>query len=553
MYKSPLCLALGIALCAAAQSPRPEIRGFVLEPGTNQPVAEAEVTLEYYGPKQPQIMPSPAKTTVTAKTDPSGAFSFRPDDIGYFYLRAKKDGYTQPGLSIGGPSNMLGFTLTAAEPEREARLYLVRPARVSGQVVDEQTRKPIPNLRVVAARVTNFAGYRTFMGSAGATDADGQFSVSGLAPGDYVVEIAPQKPQKERLLTKFSEDELKTVDQEFEHTYWPGGHGKEAANPVLVASGANVNVGVLPVKKTAYYRVHAHMPAASCRPGDTVSAFEFYQDSQFVQYTMNLAKAPCGNDLLITGFAPGPYRLILMLDGRSGAEREMASFPFAICDKNIEITVPLMRAIPLEGAIVAAERTKLPDLSNVTVWADPVGGIRTMDSALPVKPQEDGKLKLLAFPGADHRLEVRGLDAGHYVKEVRYAGIPVRDDLIPLSSSSGIDHSLTIVLDDKPGAVTGAVAKGDKPVSKPFLILAKWPLPAGRRFQPTASTTGDDAGKFQFGGLAPGEYRILALAARNDFDNQAPDTVERALATAKKIEIGASGFQNVALELTELR
>ena len=521
-------------------------------PGTNQPVTGAEVNLEYYGPEHPRIMPSPYKSVMTTRTDDAGAFDFHLDDIGYYYIRTKKNGYISPGLVAAGPRDNQEVTLTAEQPSMDVRLVLVRPGRVSGRVVDRETGKPIPNLRVSAARVSNFGGRKMFLGSAAATDTNGDFTVANAAPGDYVIEVRPQKPQKERLLTKFTEDDVAAVDGDFEHTFWPGGHGEEAALPVLLPSGGQINVGVLPVKKVEYYRVLAHLPIANCGPGDRVDVLEYRQDAQFAQYTNTIAQTPCGQDVLITGWAPGAYRLMLSVGGRKTGERLLASIPFVITNKNVEITASLERPIAVDGVFTLAEGANSVDLSKAAIWLDPVGGVRFADMAEPMKAGEGGKFSGIVFPVADHRVEISGVPPGGYVKEIRYNGVPIDGKVLPLNMSA-MAQTIMVVVDDKPAAISGTVMKGDQAVSKPFLILARWPLARNQVFIPTAQTTAGGDGKFQFGGLAPGEYRIVAVADRGEYENRSPGTVERALASATKIEVSAGGFQNVKVEFLELR
>ena len=62
----------------------------------------------------------------------------------------------------------------------------------------------------------------------------------------------------------------------------------------------------------------------------------------------------------------------------------------------------------------------------------------------------------------------------------------------------------------------------------------------------------DEEGRFSMGGLAPGEYRVIALT-REAYLAADPETVRRALAASPKIDVGASAVHTVTLELTELR
>jgi len=67
-----------------------------------------------------------------------------------------------------------------------------------------------------------------------------------------------------------------------------------------------------------------------------------------------------------------------------------------------------------------------------------------------------------------------------------------------------------------------------------------------------AGAQGDEAGKFQLTGLAPGEYRVIALRTLRRDMNSGTAALERALAAGQKVEVGQNGLQNVTLEVTEL-
>ena len=113
-------------------------------------------------------------------------------------------------------------------------------------------------------------------------------------------------------------------------------------------------------------------------------------------------------------------------------------------------------------------------------------------------------------------------------------------------------HKLTVVIDDKPGAIAGAVMSGGKPVSRPFVIARKWPPQAIQTPSGMAAAKGDEAGQFRIGGLVPGDYHVIALRSL-DPGTASQAALERALAAAQKIEVGPGNVRNVTLEVTELR
>ena len=212
---------LGLTMCSVRAQPVPgaqaEIRGTVLEPGTNQPVEGAKVSLFFLGPERPNIRVGTGMLTAAGdtRTDASGAFVLHPGRLGYYSVTAGKDGYTAPASSAGGGNSYQDVTLTAAEPSGTARLWLTQPAQITGFVMDDETGRPIPGLRVTAVRrrlMTGrwmFMGNRAGMGVPATTGADGQFTVRDLSAGDYVIGIGPQVNGKERIFSKFNEEDLR--------------------------------------------------------------------------------------------------------------------------------------------------------------------------------------------------------------------------------------------------------------------------------------------------------------------------------------------------------
>jgi hypothetical protein len=486
-----------------------------------------------------------AEPSSKSKTDSTGSFSFSLDKPGPYRVEAKKTGYSAPGTSA--TPSFVELKLTEAKPVAEARLYLVHPGEITGRVVDEETREPLANLVLNVAHASERS--RSLLDTASATtDADGHFAATGLEPGEYAVHIPPQTAPDKRVLTRFTEKDTQTVERDYESTYWPGGHGTEMALPLTLSSGATVDVGVLPVRKVPYYRVHVRGLVPNCDDGDTLHVTESVRIGGGVSIR-GLASAPCGKELLVTGFSPGEYRLILSISGRTGESRGTASVPFSILDKNVELAAPLTPGVTVDGVFLATEGAKLPDLTKTRILLHAVDFVGSMGEGLPVSPTPDGRFRIEGVRIVDQMVFLSGLGLGNYVKEIRYNGIKVVADIVTLESGDAT-RTLTIVIDDKPGVIMGTVMSGDKPVSQPIVVALRLPLnfssPMGM-----ARGRGDDAGRFRIGGLAPGEYRVIALRSVDPSTGNA--SLERALSAAKKIEVSPSGLQNVTLEVTDLR
>ena len=538
-------VAPGVAQQTSVTPARPEIRGFVLEAGTTHPVADAEIVV-YARESGPILINGGWKTTPAMKstTDYDGSFRFLLDTPGPYRVEARKAGYSAPGTNTA--ANSVELTLTAEKPVAEARLYLDGPGRLTGRVVDEETGEPIPNLLLRAVRKSGLGyGFRPD-GPSATTDSEGRFTATGLEPGEYAAEVRPQTTPEKRVLTRFTENDTKAAERDYEHTYWPGGHGVDTAFPVSVASGASMDVGVLRVRKVPYYRVHVRIPASSCEDGDTMYVTESVRTGQG-RSVEGLASVPCGKELLVTGFAPGTYRLGFSIRSQMLETRSSPAVLFSIVNENIDVTATLTLGVAVDGVFLAAEGAKLPDLTKTAIsLRGPIIGSR------PVSPAPDGKFRIEGVELLDQTVLVSGLSQGNYIKEIRYNGAKVGADMVTLESGA-LAHVLTIVVDDKPGTIFGAVTSGDKPVGRPIVIAQKWPPPSGPivSLWGVGTASGDDAGRFRIGGLAPGEYHVIAVRSVNPATSTA--ALERALSAAKKIEVGPSGLQNVTLEVTDLR
>jgi hypothetical protein len=82
------CFALAAA-CAWAQAGDPlDVRGLVLEPGTNLPIGGAQVTLYEFVEDQTRLIVRTVSATTT--TDARGIFQFHAHHFGDYFLEAKK-------------------------------------------------------------------------------------------------------------------------------------------------------------------------------------------------------------------------------------------------------------------------------------------------------------------------------------------------------------------------------------------------------------------------------------------------------------------------------
>lgn len=560
-----LCVAalVGVAQeTAGKKPPQPEIRGVVIEDGVLQPVADAEVSLIRLPSEGPRIISSaiPKDVIQTTKTGATGTFVFKVEKMGDYDVSVQKEGY------LPAPSSRTNITLSvsAEHPEYDVKFLVIRPAELSGRVVDDETGEPVPMLRVFVAQRRYFRGRVTQAGGAGGsatTDAEGRFVVGALPPGEYALrlgsrlygqgeaQIFPERAKygSARLLTDFSEDDLNAVTWDCEDTWWPGGGGLQAVSPIPLPSGATMNVGKIPAKKRRVYSARVSVLASTCATNTVVQV-----EVRGGWSSTTAARVPCGKDFLVRGLPPGSYRIEAVAEGGNRNTRERGSVPFDIVDESIKVSVPVIRGVDVDGRVVLAEGASTPDLKKLDLRLAPVGWVNNVDEVFN-KVDGEGRFRMVNVSVRDHQLFVSGVTNPHYVKEVRYNGFPVPDNVVPLDGRAP-SHSLEIVVDDKPAAIMGTVTVSDRPVNQPHVVLVKWPLNANDPYLFGMRTAnGDKDGKFQFVGLPPGEYRIFAVDAADRARLDEPGVLDRTLGGAQKVTLSERGFQNVKLELTETR
>ncbi len=374
-------LGLFVVLAAGlvrAQTVDPlDVRGVVLEPGTNLPVVGAQVTLYEFGEDESRFVVR--KVYATTGTDSRGTFQFHAERFGDYFLDAKKEGYIPTTAGLPGDSNPeaaeSSLNLSKNQPPAEVKFFLMRPGELTGRVVDEDG-KPVAGLSVAATTSVNLP---MFQQPKAITDQDGSFTIAKLTPDRYLLHISPKSGDSEIVMTTFTEDDRKVVDQDLGTSYWPGGADAQSASPIPVSPGASTSLGTITVRKAAYYRAHVSVVADDCR------TWQFSVNS--ATSPAHWVAIPCAKEFLVRNLKPGSYWFVLT-NGQDGEKNQQALVPVEITRENVDVTLTLTPAVMVSGRFVAVDDGKLPELKGVTIMATP-----TITGAFsePAQPDSEGK------------------------------------------------------------------------------------------------------------------------------------------------------------------
>lgn len=453
-----------------------------------------------------------------------------------YWVEVKKEGYNV------SPQYGVAAKLDQTHSTAKSTFTLVRRgSKVTGRVVDEDG-EPISNIRIVVQ--SPGPGLSNIISGTDATAvsaSDGTFTASDVMPGLHVVRVLPRTTGMPKIVTQFSTDDFEIVDQDIESSYWPGGTAQPSAS-IQVGPGGSASVGTVKLRKVSLYRAHVTVPHLECAAGEKLAFSASYSG----EVALNFPRAtPCTSDFLVSNLRPGRYSFRLEKDSPAPAKWAVASVD--ISNKSVEVALTLEAEAQIFGRFVAADGAKLPPLDKLKVSA---GGNATGPSALP--PDAEGVFVLTNLKFPDHKVAVGGLTKDYYIKEFRLNGASSPTDELTLGPGA---NQLQIVIDDKPGVISGTVTDGDKPAAEAEVRLYPKDLPPDRLPLPVSGSSlrTDQIGKFQINGLKPGEYRIVAWQPPPTGSRPGGfgDILAKLAALAQSITVERGGTANVDLKLTD--
>ncbi len=536
-----------IAAQAPGEKPDPPlgIRGVVLDGDTRQPIADVEVTLSRLKSGVTVITGDSFETMRATKTDFSGAFAFEVEQTEKprFQVRLSKEGYLQRSSSIAAAKNS---ATAVSEGEADIHLLLYRTNKISGRISDLELQQPVPGVKVSVLQGMWRLGQRWVFpaGGAATTDADGRFQLTGLAPGEYFLEVQSSAGKDEKITLAPSKEDVEKVELGYTRSIWPGSD-LNSAIPIVLTSGGDYAVGEIRLSRRPICRAYVSLRSTGCSADEKVSVM-LAQNGGGLYMLRARAQVPCNKEILITGLPPGSYQLDAVIPGTQRDQRRTAHADIEAVDRNLHVDLLLERGVDVAGKGTVPSEGAKAVLGKIKVGLSPTTGLPSA-SDTPGTVNSGGVFNLVNYLARDYRVEVNGLPEGLLVKQVLYNGGPMADGILRLERDAP-SHSLTVVLSDKPATVFGQVTGRDGPMKAARVVLVEGSVRPGEAgFAPKMSKA-DDRGGYRFGGIAPGEYRLFAVPPDTDLNPQ--DVLQKLLSRAKQLKLDEGGVQNIALEVS---
>lgn len=579
-----ICVAIGAVTAAtalaqtqtardprAAQAPPPAvgtgvIAGVITAGDTGRPMRRVRVTL---------TNSETSANLGTVVTDVEGRFRFTALTAAPLTLRAAKGGYLDVIFGQKKPgSGRPGTPIQLADAQKidNIQMQLPRGGVISGLVVDE-VGDPILGVlvRVWRYAIRNGSRELTATSNSGTTDDRGQYRVSGLVPGDYIVcavprdELVTLAAQYDALIARVQALEAARAQQAGRGGLMPPPPpppsliGPRPEDPqesyVMMCSpgttrmadaatitldvgeerpGQNLQLQLLPIARVSGRVVwnDGKLPIAGGSGGTTA-------DTQVHLVDLSAPNSPAGPRVIhvkadgsfsFTSVQPGQYTLEAHADvpmpgspapaaAPAGARAPgpvmtplWASVEISVAGQAVsDVTLTMSHGMNLSGHVVT-EGASPVDLSRLRVTALPAGPQYGEFNIPAARVEPDGRFTITGVVPGKYRISSAPGSAGAVIKSAVFSGVDTLD--VPIDVKPGVDIGgglLTAI--PRFAEITGQLQDGTgKPVPGytviAFPVDPRYWTPGSRRVQAVRPATD---GRFTLRNLVAGEYRLAAV------------------------------------------
>jgi hypothetical protein len=512
-------LAALAASCLAQDSNRGfYISGTVTNSQTGQPVKQALV-LAWVARSGDQLRQIPALT------DGAGNFSLTGLGAGTYSLTVQKNGYTSdPGLSA--VARQVGPSLDAVA------LRLLPLGKIAGKVTDTEG-DAVPGVAVRALRAVLQDGRRSFKQDRSVTTDDrGQYRLWNLQPGEYYIVAAGRSGGT---VTFVGPSSSGGVHEGFAPVYYPAASDRASATPIVMTPGqefaAHLKIAMQPA-----FRVRGTLRGASMREPVKL---ELLRGAGEVSANRVLVNAATGRFEAID-VVPGTYTLRAS-QGKGEAEIR-GERPVHVGRADVDgLSVELAPGVTVTGAVQGAQTVNARGqafMMRCSVSLVSIGN--DADIAPPIRgvSGDDGKVGIGGVHPGRYRVQVQAF--GGYVASLTSGPKDLRNGAEWVIGPGTSPEPLEIVLRTDGGSISGTIDDSLKALDGTGVLVA--PIAGGEAQRAAAYL-----GKFDFYGLAPGDYQVLLVRDIETIEFRNPELV-RGFKGGEIAHVTAGGKTTITLK-----
>ncbi len=493
-------------VCAAQAQPEVpagEIAGTVACAQTAVPLKNARISL--------RLDDGAGRSSRSTLTDGAGRFVLTKLSPGKYRLSVEKAGYRDRR------EEPLAISLDKGRKIANVDIKLWRAGAISGRVRDwDGEPLVLARVRAYAVRYSNEKPELESREEV-LSDEKGEYRISGLAAGKYIVAAWPPHPGA----PVYHSDAASTAEAQRLKLNW----GQELG-PI------DLQIPNRPAF-TVTGRVEDGSKETPCRK----CAIEAYRVDAFGMNLVATGSVSPTGTFVITGLAPGSYKVVGML---RGFQTLAGSRAVQIADRSLEgLTLVVGLGQAVTGEVIFEDPPADLKTDKITITAYGTG----LPAFWPIGAAEleagGRRFDMENLPGETYRFEVSSLPAGGYLKSLRVSRqeLPAPELMVP---GDGPLSGVSAVIAFDGASLSGRVKlarqeTGDQPTIEARVALL--PQDGQSRYLTHRYALSDSAGTFSFEGVPPGAYTIYAVPGHSTAELSDPDVRRTLEAYARNLEL----------------
>ncbi len=522
----------GAAPGRSAPTGQGAIEGTVVNEATRAPVRGAQIVVGSETGVPPTV------------TDANGRFTFRNLPPGTYFLVAQHPEF--PLITTGlAASHPLTVTLMADEQQRGLVISLAPGGSITGRILNEDG-KPAAGCHTQALQYApGQPGSALYAPHSATSDGRGEYRIPGLAKGHYYVAVqcADAIPVARPVAQRGPDREA--PQQKYAMEFYPDSPDFAAAARLMVEAGANVAGIDFHLRPTSTVTIRGRLTGdlealhrnlhVMLEPRDAALTGLLHYPATVDARTgeFRIENVPAGAYTLVaTAHDPGHYQAKELVDIGSGSA---APAPMEL---------PLIPASVFSGLVEVEGGRQAPE--NVRIVLTPLDA-GNAGPAPEAKMEKDGTFSISGMLPGRWRLELGG--AAGYLKSLSVGGQEVSAAAFTIVPGAG--GEMRIVMGTKMAQLEGSV-DGIRPeeAGGAWIVLA----PEESNTIAVGSLRNgsiDRAGRFHMSGLAPGRYRLYALASAAAWTalRQNPRVLQVIALRGKSVDLEAGGHATVQVSV----
>ena len=475
----------------------------------------------------------PDLTVYGAVSDKAGQFSVENMKASLYFVMAERTGFVQQ------TSRLSTLALKPGQHLTDYKIVMASRALIVGHALDEYG-DPVQHVNVQLQPVSpNEQTQFMFARASAQTDDRGEFRLT-TGPGKYYLMAAAQQ-RFDSGIPEIRTDG--TPSAPFITTYYPNAASTAAASPIELAAGqdlAGVDIHLLrsgpgatrgfTVSGVVIGGPENDRPHVSLRFGETAER----------AYNTRGVNTEADGTFKFTGMQPGYYSIAATYtDGKTILQSHPFEFHIESADQTgIQLTLApgeeLTGKLELTGDAAAGESAK----HTVRLEAAGAGNPFSQGAPPAAEVAADGSFRLTGISPGKYKPAVESMPENGYLKEVALDNKSVPDDVLDFTQGVG-GSRLKIVVSRSGGRVSGRVLNAD---GQPAVGLVVVFLARDAKNMDDENPARSVNGKYEFKGIRPGKYRILALdvaelmsAFNMNGDNE--ELMQRLFDSAEEIDV----------------